>query len=134
MRVILLRILAVIIAISVPLLGCLYYGDIMFTRDPYTTMSSLALMVLIVSTPILFKLLKGKHITPTVTGLWVVIAVICFLLAPIINQVLWISILGAIGNLIAKLIHHFADRLVVKFERIKTAKAVVNEQNKTEAL
>jgi hypothetical protein len=128
MKVFLIRAVALILAIAPPLLACYAFSDKLFSTEVITTISSIALIVLLVSSPIIFRLWKGKVMHPTVEGLWAVVALVAWSLSPIINQVKVIALIGLFSNVAAKILHRIADNLAVKANNERIANAVIVKQ------
>lgn len=124
MKTVLLRIGAVILQIGLPFVPLIIKNDFIVFKDAQTVLSGFSVLILIVSSPILAKTLQGRTMTPTVTKLWVAVLAVCLLLEPLIYQLKIIAALGVGGNLAAKGLYLWADKIKQAKDAEKQAKSI----------
>lgn len=128
MRKALYFITALVFQIGAPILAVFLQGETLFKQDGLKSFTTFGILIIIMMTPLLTKLLEGKAIRkPTITKGWAVIFILVFLLSSISTELLWISMAGIIGNLIADQFYVLIDNINKQKERELTAKEVAKQ-------
>ena len=128
MRKALYFITALVFQIGAPILAVFLQGETLLKQDGLKSFTTFGILIIIMMTPLLTKLLEGKAIRkPTVTKGWAVIFILVFLLSSISTELLWISMAGIIGNLIADQFYVLIDNINKQKERELTAKEVAKQ-------
>lgn len=128
MRKALYFITALVFQIGAPILAVFLQGETLLKQDGLKSFTTFGILIIIMMTPLLTKLLEGKAIRkPTVTKGWAVIFILVFLLSSISTELLWISMAGIIGNLIADQFYVLIDNINKQKERELTAKEIAKQ-------
>lgn len=128
MRKALYFITALVFQIGAPILAVFLQGETLLKQDGLKSFTTFGILIIIMMTPLLTKLLEGKAIRkPTITKGWAVIFILVFLLSSISTELLWISMAGIIGNLIADQFYVLIDNINKQKERELTAKEIAKQ-------
>lgn len=119
-----IRAAAILIQIGLPFAPLLIKGDFIQFKDAGTVLSGFSIFILILSSPILTKTLQGKNMAPTVTKVWAAVFIVCLILEPLIFQLKIIAGLGIGGNLAAKGLYSYADKLKATKDKEEQAKLI----------
>ena len=101
---IILKLLAVIFSTVPPILATLSYFPVFKAGGAVALISGFSLLLLLISISPLIKLLKRFFSSPTVTGVWFIIFILFFALSKIADEMVVISLVGYLGNLLASFV------------------------------
>jgi asparagine N-glycosylation enzyme membrane subunit Stt3 len=119
---------ALVLQIGSPILAVFLQGETLFKQSGVKSFTTFGMLIIIMLTPLLSKLLEGKAIRkPTVTKGWAVIFILVFFLSSISTELLWISMAGIVGNIIADQFYVAIDNINKAKERELTAKEVAKQ-------
>ena len=107
----LLKFTAVAFSTVPPVIATLSFFPLWRANGIFAVASGFTLLLLLFSLSPIIKLLKGLLKSPTSRTLWLVLFVIFFALSKIADEMVIISLVGYLGNLIASLLWRISGRM-----------------------
>lgn len=119
----LLKILAVLIDVLGPVAAIFSQFPTWIDRDTKTTISGVALVLVLVACVPLFR--KGKEYfkSPSAPVVWFILFIFFTILENIATEIKIVSLFGFIANLIGAVIYKIGSRMIEKTEKAKEQKS-----------
>lgn len=109
-----LKLFAVLFSTVPPIIATLSYFPLWCRSGAVTVISGLTLLLLLFSISPVIKLLRRYFASPTSRGLWFFTFVVFFALSKIADELVVISFVGYLGNLISSLLWRFSGRVKIE--------------------
>lgn len=106
----LLNALGLLFSILPPALAILFYFPVWVNKGGEYVLSGIAVLLMIIAFVPLFKLLKKAFETPSGYAIWLLIFVVFLTVSRISSEMITVSFIGFIGNLIGAILFKIARR------------------------
>ena len=111
----------------VPLIPVVKFWDFFVHTDGGTTLSSAVMFVLIIGLPVVKYILRTERLPFDVNYVWVFIFLLCLLLMPIIEKMLYVAGAGVVGSILGSFAIKQADKMKKQADKEKDEDELVNK-------
>ena len=107
---IILSFFALLFSVIPPLIATITYFPVWAEKSGTHVISGFALLLTLICISPIFRLIRRMFSSPSVTTIWLILFILFFVLSKIAEEMIVISFVGFIGNLIGMVLFRIAKR------------------------
>ncbi len=105
---IIISFVALLFSVIPPLIATLTYFPVWAEKSGSHVISGFALLILLVCISPIFRMIRKAFSSPSVTVIWLILFILFFILSKIAEEMIVISFVGFVGNLVGMVLFRIA--------------------------